>query len=140
MPYWTHDCEKCELLCSIEFPRKRDSKVDIYVCNDDVVYRYSDEPSDYGSWSYSLDYIMSTNASRSIGKEETFIAMILANNKYGDVSLSEVLYTLNRIRQLFHHEFEMIQHRHDTEERAANNGISYEEQLSRDLEEVINNV
>lgn len=55
-PFFKHDCEKCTYLGSAEI---NTVKVDFYFCPDEIkttlVYRFGDDPQDYGStW---VDYV-----------------------------------------------------------------------------------
>jgi hypothetical protein len=91
--------------------------------------------SDNGSWHYSLDYLL--NVGHYILKEENFIAMVLANNKYGNVSLAEILGQVHRLRKLFDHEREAEERVRETKDRAMKNGITYEHQVETDLQDLL---
>jgi hypothetical protein len=54
-PFFKHDCTKCVFIGQAEIQSiDHKSKGDIYYCGTTLVYRHSDEPSDYGSIPISL--------------------------------------------------------------------------------------
>jgi len=46
-PIFKHDCNKCEFVRTDTYDKKLS---DFYLCDNSMIIRHSDEPSDYGSF------------------------------------------------------------------------------------------
>ena len=49
-PIWKHDCKKCRFIRTDTYNKKYDNLSDFYLCDDSMIIRHSDDPSDYGSF------------------------------------------------------------------------------------------
>jgi hypothetical protein len=73
-PQWTHDCDRCTYLGSVDHTKGR---ADWYTCTDSVVARFGSEGADY--WSMPKDMV---NNDRYLTGEMTVVARLMLLRGY----------------------------------------------------------